>query len=215
MKKILLSGMIALTTVTVFQPVQNESEAARVNKSNINYTSPSVVKKIKRGTLTFDGVKLGTKVSTLLKNKDFKYDSKREKFSLRSSRDSLYMDLQEDLQLKQRKINRIEDEYPSVNQTFSRTKMLKTYGKPEVTKKIKSAIAGSNTVYYIDFYKNVTFIYNYDTQKKIYLDEVQFKKYKNKIEFVKWQNFVVDNFYNIVGYLDYNRSINIDYWDKY
>ncbi|MCG7421161.1 hypothetical protein MHJ97_12160 [Macrococcus epidermidis] len=215
MKKVLLSGMIVFSTMTVIQPIQNETQAARITKTNINYTSPSVVKKIKSGTLTFDGAKLGTKVSTLLKNKDFKYNKTNDAFHLRNSRDSLYMDLQEDLQLKQRKINRIEDEHPSVNQTFSRTKMLKSYGKPLVTKKIKSAISGSNTIYYIDFYKNVTFIYNYDSIHKSYLDEVHFKKYTNKSDFNKWQKLLVDKFYDISGFLWFYSSISYNDWDRY
>lgn len=215
MKKVLLSGMITLSTMTILQPFQNEAEATKVSKSNINYTSKSVVKKIKNGTLMFDGVKLGTKVSTLTKNKSYNYESYYDRYNFRNSRDSLFMDFQQNIQLKNRKINRIEDDNVSSNRVISRTKMLKSYGKPLATKKVKSGFAGSKTIYYIDFYKNVTFIYNYDTKSKTYLNEVQFKKYTNKTNFLRWQKFVIDNFNNIVGNFDYNYSINNEYWYKY
>lgn len=215
MKKILLSSMLIFTSTALIQSNIYESEAASISKTNLNYTSKSVIKKIKDGTVTYDGVRLGTKVSTLLKNKDYKYNEFYNYYSLIGSNDTMFMDFQENFQIANRKINRIKDDKVLNNHYYSRSKMLKAYKKPLVTKKIKNEISGNDSIYYIDFYKNATFIYGYDTVRKSYLSEVHFKKYQNKTEFKKWQNFVLDNINKQSGFLWHFSSIKVNTWDNY
>lgn len=206
MKKsnIVLASTLLLTSLSF----THHAEAA-TNYKDIDYSNKTVVKSIKKGTLTkVNGVTLDSKLSSYSKSKYDIVDSNSDNFISVNSKDKFserdYNSLTavvdfSDNKSKALKVTRFIDYRTgkgfSHPKKFTLSKMRSLYGEPTRSIEYIKAYDDNEVTITIDFYKNATFMYSDSNDNgKSYLERTYILGKTLKSNPKKWQSFIRSSF---------------------
>lgn len=134
-------------------------------KSQIKYTNPVTVKKAKAGTLSMDGIKIGTKIK---KYSNDLLDYRKimiPEYTFVKDNDVMFADFQAGKSTSSLYVTRIVDKNVDEKFSITRNQMLKLYKKPLMSDEMINPEA-YGTSRRVDVYKNITFFYEWTTDRK-------------------------------------------------